>query len=101
MPPTTATSLKLPAELKAAIDEDAKRLGMSSHAYMVKTLADASERARLRARFHQESLDALKEMDETGLGHGWDEVKAHFRQMAEFRAGRGERPAPLVPKRLD
>lgn len=101
MPPTTATSLKLPTELKAAIDEDAKRLGLSSHAYMVKTLADSTERARLRAQFHQDSLDALKQMDETGLGHHWEDVKAHFHQMAEFRAGRGERPAPLVPKRLD
>jgi predicted transcriptional regulator len=100
MPPTIATSLKLPAELKAAIDEDAKKLGMSSHAYMVKTLAESAERSRLRDRFHQDSLDALREMNETGLGHSWDEVKAYFRQMAEFRAGCGERPAPLVPKKM-
>jgi predicted transcriptional regulator len=100
MPPTIATSLKLPAELKAAIDEDAKKLGMSSHAYMVKTLAESAERSRLRERFHQDSFDALHEMNETGLGHDWDEVKTHFRKMAEFRAGRGERPVPLVPKKL-
>jgi len=99
MPPTIATSLKLPAELKAAIDEDAKKLGMSSHAYMVKTLADSAERSRLRERFHQESLDALNEMNETGLGHDWMDVKAYFYRLAEFRAGRGERPVPLVPKK--
>jgi predicted transcriptional regulator len=100
MPPTIATSLKLPAELKAAIDEDAKKLGMSSHAYMVKTLADTAERARLRERFHQDALDALREMNETGLGHDWDDVKVYFRELAAFRAGHGERPAPLVPKNL-
>ncbi|MEX1168415.1 MAG: ribbon-helix-helix protein, CopG family [Hydrogenophaga sp.] len=100
MPPTIATSLKLPAELKAAIDEDAKKLGMSSHAYMVKTLADTAQRARLRDRFHQDSLDALQEMDATGHGHEWTDVKAYFAQMAEFRAGQGERPKPLVPKPL-
>jgi len=100
MPPTIATSLKLPAELKAAIDEDAKKLGMSSHAYMVKTLADSAERSRLRERFHRDSLDALHDMNETGLGHDWDEVKDYFRKMTEFRAGRGERPVPLVPKKL-
>ena len=44
MPPTIPTSLKLPAELKAAIDDDARKQGLSSHAYMVKTLADAAER---------------------------------------------------------
>lgn len=100
MPPTIATSLKLPAELKAAIDEDAKKLGMSSHAYMVKTLADSAERSRLREGFHQDSLDALREMNETGLGHDWMDVKAYFRQLAEFHAGRGERPVPLIPKKL-
>ncbi len=100
MPPTIATSLKLPAELKAAIDEDAKRMGMSSHAYMVKTLADTAERVRLRGQFMRDSLDALSEMDRTGLGHGWADVQAYFAEMAEFRAGRGERPAPLVPQKL-
>jgi predicted transcriptional regulator len=100
MRPTIATSLKLPAELKTVIDEDAKKLGMSSHAYMVKTLAESAERSRLRERFHRDSLDALHEMDETGLRHSWDEVKAHFAQLAEFRAGRGERPVLLAPKKL-
>ena len=100
MPPTTATSLKLPVELKAAIDADAKKLGISSHAYMVKTLAETTERARLQGQFVQDSLDALSAMDRTGLGHGWSDVQAYFSQMAEFRAGRGERPAPLVPKKL-
>lgn len=99
MPPTIATSLKLPAELKAAIDEDARKLGLSSHAYMVQTLADAAERARLRELFTQDALAAERDFADTGLGHSLSDVRAHFAQMAAFRAGRAERPAPLVPKK--
>lgn len=100
MPPTIATSLKLPAELKAAIDEDAQRLGLSSHAYMVKTLADAAERARLREQFTQDALAAERQMQATGMGHSLEDVRQYFAQMTEFRAGRAERPARLVSKKL-
>ena len=85
MPPTIATSLKLPAELKAAIDEGAKKRGMSSHAYMVKALADTAERARLRDLFHRDSLDALREVEETGLGYDWEEIKTCLKARATQR----------------
>lgn len=83
---TIATSLKLPAKLKAAIDEDAHRQGMSSHAYMIKTLADAAERARQREQFTQDALAAERDMLARG-GYDLAEVKAYF----EARA-RGEQP---------
>lgn len=83
---TVATSLKLPAELKAAIDEDARRQGVSSHAYMVKTLADAAERARQREQFTQDALAAERDMLTRG-GYDLADVKDHF----EARA-RGEQP---------
>jgi predicted transcriptional regulator len=93
MPPTTATSLKLPAELKAAIDEAAKKLGMSSHAYMVKTLSDASERARLQDQFTRDALAAEQDMLRRG-GYDWEDVKGYLAARA-----RGETPArpPLRP----
>ena len=100
MSTTIATSLKLPVDLKAAIDEDARRQGLSSHAYMVKTLADAAGRARLREQFTQDALAAEREMVANGLGHPLEDVREHFARMAEFRAGRGDRPAPLEPKKL-
>jgi hypothetical protein len=100
MPPTIATSLKLPTELKAAIDEDARKLGLSSHAYMVRTLADAAERARLREQFTQDALAAERQMHATGMGHSLEAVRQYFVQMAEFRAGLRERPAPLAPRKL-
>ncbi|WP_439112360.1 ribbon-helix-helix protein, CopG family [Hydrogenophaga sp.] len=99
MPLTIATSLKLPAELKAAIDEDAQRLGLSSHAYMVRTLAEATERAHLREQFTQGALAAERQMQATGMGHSLEDVRQYFAQMTEFRAGHVERPVRLVPKK--
>jgi hypothetical protein len=49
VPATTPTSLKLPGALKLQLEEDAKQMGMSLHAYMVSTLADAAQRKRLRS----------------------------------------------------
>ncbi len=100
MSTTIATSLKLPAELKAAIDEDARKQGLSSHAYMVRTLAEAAQRAQLREQFTQEAQEAEQTLRATGLGHEWGDVRAYFAQMAAFRAGQAERPAPLVPKKV-
>jgi len=100
MPPTIATSLKLPAELKAAIDADAHKQGLSSHAYMVRTLAEAAERSRLQEQFTQDALAAERDMLETGLGYTLEDVRSYFTQMAEFRAGRAERPVRPAPKKL-
>ena len=92
------TSLKLPAAVKRDIDEAARAAGTSSHAYMIDVLQKAVERQKLRDQFLQDALDAEQEMLRTGLGHRWEDVRAYFAQMAEFRAGRAPRPAPLEPK---
>lgn len=86
MPPTIATSLKLPAELKAAIDDHARKLGMSSHAYMVKTLSETAERMRLQHQFSRDALTAEQDMLRRG-GYDWEDVKAYL-----AARGRGENP---------
>lgn len=90
---TVATSLKLPVELKAAIDEDAQRQGLSTHAYMIKTLADAAERSRLREQFTQDALAAERNMLASG-GYDLADVKTYFE--ARARGEQPERP-PLRP----
>ena len=100
MPPTIPTSLKLPAELKAAIDDHARKQGLSSHAYMVKTLAEAAERSRLQEQFTQDALAAEQQMLATGEGYGLEDVRTYFTQMAEFRAGRAPRPSRPAPQKL-
>jgi len=59
VPASIPTSLKLPGALKQQLEEDAKQMGMSLHAFMVSTLADAAKRKRLRQQFAQDSAEAL------------------------------------------
>ena len=94
------TSLKLPAAVKREIDEAARAAGTSSHAYMIDVLQKAVERQRLRDQFQRDAMEALREAEATGLGHDLADVEAYFAQMAEFRAGRASRPAPLEPQPL-
>jgi hypothetical protein len=79
---TVPTSLKLPASVKRGIDEAARAAGTSPHAYMVGVLQKEAERARLREQFHRDAREALDEMQATGLGYDWDEVKDYLRARA-------------------
>ena len=94
------TSLKLPPALKAQIDASAEKAGISAHAFMIKTLADATERTRLRDQFQQDSLDALQEMKETGMGYAFDDVRAYFKERALHRQGKGPEPSHPALKKV-
>jgi HipA-like protein len=94
------TSLKLPRALKLQLEEDAQQMGMSLHAFMVNTLADAAQRKRLRQTFAQDSADALAVMKATGKGHALDDVRLYFSQLKEHRQGQSAPPAPLQPKKM-
>jgi len=94
------TSLKLPVQIKQRLDEAARADGLTPHAYMVRVLQQETERRQLREQFQRDALEALREMQTTGLGHEWTDVQTYFAQMAEFRAGRASQPKRLVPKKL-
>jgi len=89
LPPDASvpTSIKLPAALKAKIDDTARKAGITAHAFMVKTLGEATERASLREQFTQDAQSALNEVRETGLAYRFDDVRAYFAARA-----RGESP---------
>lgn len=94
------TSLKLPGTLKLQLEEDAKQMGMSLHAFMVSTLADAAQRKRLRQTFAQDSAEALAVMKASGKGHALDDVRLYFSELKEHRQGKRAPPAPLKPKKM-
>jgi hypothetical protein len=100
VPASIPTSLKLPGALKQQLEEDAKQMGMSLHAFMVSTLADAAKRKRLRQTFAQDSADALAVMKATGTGHALADVRGYFSQLKEHRQGKSSPPAPLLPKKM-
>lgn len=84
---TAATSIKMPAELKAAISEYAAAEQLTPHAYMLRAIEDRLEADKQRATFYADGLKALDRMDDTGLAYDFEEVAAYF----EARA-RGETP---------
>lgn len=86
------TSLKLPAGLKAQIDDIAGREGVSAHAFMLQTLTAATQRAYLREKFQQDSEDALHNMQSSGMGHELAAVRDYFSKLAVFRQGKGPKP---------
>ena len=100
VPASIPTSLKLPGALKLQLEEDAKQMGMSLHAYMVSTLADAAQRKRLRQKFAHDSADALALMKAAGTGHALADVRVYFSQLKEHRQGKSVSPAPLRPKKM-
>lgn len=96
----TPTSLKLPAGLKAQIDDLAGKEGLSAHAFMLNTLSAATERAHLREQFQADALAASREMDQTGRGHALTDVRNYFAKLALFREGKGPKPRRPVSKKM-
>lgn len=94
------TSLKLPVALKTQLENDAQRVGLSLHAFMVQTLADSVRRTRLREAFTRESAAALSDMKTTGAGYELGDVCAYFSELANHRKGLQAKPQALLPTRL-
>jgi predicted transcriptional regulator len=92
---TLATSLKLPAAVKRDMERLAKKAGLTTHAFMVQTLAEKAANEKQHAKFVSDGLRAAQRMDETGLGYEFDEVKAFL--LAKVRR---EAPRALKPKKL-
>lgn len=68
----TATSLKLPDQLKRRLTRLAADAGQTTHAYMVDALAREAERADLRARFADDAAQSEREALASGKTHSLD-----------------------------
>lgn len=64
----STTSRKLSAELKERAVAVADEMGMSTHAFMVGAISQATDAAEQRAQFLAQAQAALLDMRETGLG---------------------------------
>ncbi len=103
MPTGTAakpTSLKLPAALKEQLENDAEKVGLSLHAFMVQALADSVRRTRLREAFTRDSITALNDMKASGLGYELGNVRAYFSELAKHRKGQQAKPQDLAPTKM-
>jgi len=88
----SATSLKLPDDLKRRIARLAASTGQTPHAFMVDALAREAERSELRERFAAEAADSEREALGTGKAHS---LEATFDYLAARIGGKNpRRPRP-------
>lgn len=95
------TSLKLPADLKAKIDDLAGKEGLSAHAFMLQTLNAAAERATLREQFSRDAQEALQNLQSTRQGYELTDVRDYFGKLAQYRKGKGPKPRRPALSRID
>jgi predicted transcriptional regulator len=85
----SATSLKLPENLKRQIAQLAASAGLTPHAYMLDVLAQEAKRAELRAQFAADAADSERETLDSGKAHSLD---AAFNYLDARVAGKKVRP---------
>jgi predicted transcriptional regulator len=68
----SATSLKLPEDLKRRIARLAANAGQTPHAFMVDALSREAERSELRARFAADAAESEREALESGKAYALD-----------------------------
>lgn len=87
----TTTTLKLPPELKRRVASLVRGTDKSAHAFMVEAISAETRRAELRRTFVAEALAADKEMERTGRGYAFEDVKAYFDARLSGRPARRPR----------
>ncbi len=89
---TIATSLKLPAELKARVEALAEAAGKTPHAFMVEAIEREAVRAELYETFLNEALQAEAEMERSGVYYAAEDVFRYMTARAEGKPARRPRP---------
>lgn len=89
----SATSLKLPPTLKAELEKLARRSGETTHAIMVRALAEHVAAAKRYQGFVDDAARADAAMQETGVGYAMQDVHAYV--AAKVRGERAKRPTPV------
>jgi predicted transcriptional regulator len=88
----TATSIKLPKDLKKRIAAAAKAAGQSPHAFMVTAIERQTSFAEARLAFVEHAREGRDSMERTGMGYEATEVHAYLERRA--RGKRSSRPKP-------
>lgn len=89
----SATSLKLPPTLKAELEKLARRSGETTHAIMVRALAEHVAAAKRYQRFVDDAVRADAAMQKTGVGYAMQDVHAYV--AAKVRGEQAKRPTPV------
>jgi predicted transcriptional regulator len=79
MSPVSTTSLKLSDEIKLQAANAAKDLGITTHAFMVEAIKQASVNAELRRSFLEDANNARKQVVQEGKVHDAEKVFKHLK----------------------
>jgi len=90
---TAATSIKLPSTLKAELEKLARRSGETTHAIMVRALAEHVAAAKRYRAFLDDAARADVAMQDSGVGYAMEDVHAYV--AAKVRGERAKRPSPV------
>lgn len=98
----STTTLRLPDELKTRIESLAAQAGDSAHAFMIKTLDEATDRMARQHEFHAEALRRLEHMDRTGEYLELEDLRRYALALAagESPPRPTVRKQPVVPSRV-
>lgn len=92
------TTLKLPADLKALLAEQAEAEGKTPHAYMVEALAEKAHRVQRERLLDAEDDAALEEFERTGIAYAFEDVREYIIGIAAGR--KPTRPKPIkIPRK--
>jgi predicted transcriptional regulator len=88
----SATSLKLPEDLKRRIQALVADTELTPHAFMVAAIARETERAELRRRFGEEAREAEEQAVRSGKVYDAEDVFKHLKAKAGGKTTRRPRP---------
>lgn len=91
----STTTIRLPDELRARVENVAAASGSTAHAFMLEAIAEATERMERRQDFEAEAERRLQHMQETGEYLGLDDLRSYAMALA-----RGEKPARPQPQTM-
>lgn len=94
---TTATSIKLPSTLKAELEKLARRTGETTHAIMVRALAEHVAAAKRYRSFLDDAARTDVAMQQSGVGYAMQDVHAYV--AAKVRGKKAKRPSPVKWRR--
>lgn len=97
----STTTLRLPEDLKARIESLAAQSGDSAHAFMVKTLDEATARLERQQDFHAEANRRLQHMDETGEYLTLEDVRGYARALVRHESPVKPTPRKMGPEELE
>ena len=92
VPVVSATSVKIPAATKSRVKAAAADAGLTTHAFLLRVIEEAADRATKRRAFVADALAARAEFQRDGLAYRAEDLDAYY-----MARGRGENPAKPKP----